>query len=196
MIIIRKDQINIVDPASEIMNTPLVDFKFDEHDQAEIDMLVNVLSNKMVELGGVGLSANQVGLPYRVFVMGIREYHGAFFNPRIIETTGPADTFKEGCLSYPGLFMYIKRPESVRVSYQNQRGEHRETTFSGLTARIFQHEYDHMEGRNFTQGVSKLKMKMAQDRYNKKKKQLVREHALATMRKALDDGHQKNTKGI
>lgn len=196
MIILRKDQINIVDPASDIMRTPLQAFKFDEHDQSEIDMLVNVLSNKMVELGGVGLSANQVGLPYRLFVMGIREYHGAFFNPKILETIGEPDSFKEGCLSYPGLFMYIKRPPSVRVSYQNQRGEHRETTFSGLTARIFLHEYDHMEGRDFTMGVSKLKMKMAKDRFEKKKKQLVRQHAIATMRKAIEDGHQENTKAV
>jgi|688.fasta_scaffold04933_4 peptide deformylase len=196
MIIIRKDLINIVDPASDIMRTPLQDFNFDEHAQAEIDMMVNVLTNKMVELGGVGLSANQVGLPYRVFVMGIKEYHGAFFNPRIIETIGEPQAFKEGCLSYPGLFMYIKRPDSVRVGYQNQRGEHRETTFSGLTARIFQHEYDHMEGRDFTMGASKLKMKMAKDRYEKKKKQLIRQHAIATMRKAIEDGHQENTKAV
>lgn len=192
MIIIRTDQLNIVSPTTELMRTRLPLFDFSEHSQEDIDMMVKALSRKMVELGGVGLSANQVGLPYRVFIMGISDFNAAVFNPEILEYIGEPDTFKEGCLSYPGLFMQIKRPPTIRARWQNSKGEVREDTFSGLTARIFQHEFEHMQGTDFTVGASKLKLKLAKERYLRKKKKLIKNHAIATMKKALQDG-QKNT---
>jgi len=195
MIIIRKDQLKIIDPTSEPMRSRMPVFDFAEHSAEDIDMMVKVLTRKMIDLGGIGLSANQLGLNYRVFVMGIDGHSTAVFNPEIIERIGEPETFKEGCLSYPGLFMQIKRPPAITVSYQNIEGEHRTRDYTGLTARVFQHEYDHMQGRDFTVGVSKLKLKIAQERYNKKKKQLIRQHALATMRKALEDG-QKDSERV
>lgn len=195
MITIRRDQLKIIDPKSPVLCEPLQEFDFSAHDPQDIKMLAEVLFRKMEELGGIGLSANQLGLPYRVFVLGVPEHHAAFFNPKIIQTHGEPETFKEGCLSYPGLFMHIKRPPAITVSYQNIEGEHRTRDYTGLTARVFQHEYDHMQGRDFTVGVSKLKLKIAQERYNKKKKQLIRQHALATMRKALEDG-QKDSERV
>jgi len=192
MILVRQDQLQIVDPESPIMRTQLLPFDFSQHTSDDVEKLAKVMANKMVELGGIGLSANQVGLPYRMFVMGTDDNYLAVFNPEIVETFGEADTFKEGCLSYPGLFMYIKRPPSIRVRYQNTKGELREVDFSGLSARIFQHEYEHMSGRDFTVGASKLKIKMALDRYAKKKKQLIRKHAIETLKKAHEDG-QKHT---
>lgn len=187
MIIIRKDKLELVDPNSEIMRTPLKEFDFSEHAQQDIDMLVNVLKYKMIELGGVGLSANQLGLPYRLFVMGIPEYNGAFFNSTILRTEGEPETFKEGCLSYRGIFMQIKRPPVIFVQFQNSVGEVKQRIFSGLTARVFQHEYEHMQGLDFTLGVSKLKLKIAQEKYQRNKKRLINQHALATMKKALVD---------
>ena len=191
MIILRKDKLNIVDPNSTIMTTPLPIFNFDEHSIHEVEMMATVLIDKMIELGGIGLSANQVGLPYRVFVMGNENQHLAVFNPEIIEQFGEQESFKEGCLSYPGLFMYLTRPAGIKVKYQNVKGEVKEDIFTGLTARVFQHEYDHMNGKDFTKGVSKLKLKMAKEKYEKNRKKLIRKHAIETLKKALKDGQEE-----
>ena len=104
---------------------------------------------------GVGLSANQCGLPYRVFVMGAQKVGFACFNPEIIEATGE-ETFEEGCLSWPGMFIPVKRAASIKVRYQDMNGKFQEESFSGLTARIFLHEYDHMEGIFYTSKVSPI----------------------------------------
>jgi peptide deformylase len=109
----------------------------------------------MVKYRGVGLSANQVGLPYRVFVMGAEKVGFACFNPEILETNGE-DKFDEGCLSFPGLFLPIKRPSSVKVRYTDMNGVTKEETFGGFTARIFLHEFDHMEGVVYTSKISPI----------------------------------------
>jgi peptide deformylase len=192
MILIRQDQLNLVDPETPIMRNQLLPFNFAEHDPDDVKRLGQVLANKMVELGGVGLSANQVGLPYRMFVMGTADNNVVIVNPEIVEFRGEPDTFREGCLSYPGLQMYIKRPPRILVRYQNVEGELRELEYAGLSARIFQHEYEHMQGRDFTVGASKLKLRMAKERYEKQRKQLIRKHALQTLLKAHEDG-QKHT---
>jgi peptide deformylase len=178
------------------MREELRPFVFSEHTPDEPLMLARVLFERMQELGGVGLSANQLGLPHRVFVMGSDHANESCFNPEILEYLGEPSNFKEGCLSYPGLFMQIKRPPQVRVRYQDSQGKIIETLFSGLTSRIFQHEYEHMQGTDFTQGVSKLKLKIAQERYAKNKKKIIKKHALNTMLEALKHGHQENSKGV
>jgi len=194
MIIIRKDQLKIIDPTSEPMRSKMPVFDFAEHSAEDIDMMVKVLTRKMIDLGGIGLSANQLGLNYRVFVMGIDGHSTAVFNPEILEHIGEPETFKEGCLSYPGIFMQIKRPPNIRARWQNAKGEVREDLFTGLTARVFQHEFDHMEGTDFTVGVSPLKLKLAKEKYQKKKKKLIREHAIATMKKAIEDGQENSAR--
>jgi len=190
MIIIRRDKLEICDPDTPVMKSILPEFNFSEHDATDVQMLVKVLFTKMQELGGIGLSANQLGLPYRVFVMGSAELQTAVFNPEILEYLGEPETFKEGCLSYPGLFMQIKRPPAIKVKYQNVDAEVREKIFTGLTARVFQHEFDHMQGRDFTAGVSKLKLKMAQERYQRNRKKLIKKHAVKTMLEALKNGQE------
>ena len=109
----------------------------------------------MKEHRGIGLAANQVGLGYRLFVMGAEGVGYAFFNPEILEVTGE-EIFKEGCLSFPGLFLPVKRPATVKLRYQDMNGEIKEQEFSGLSARIILHEYDHLLGIVFTQQVSKI----------------------------------------
>ena len=77
----------------------------------------------------------------------------------------------EGCLTFPGLWLKISRPESIKVDYEDVHGEKSEVVMHGLEARIFLHEYDHMEGTNFTDGVSKVKLDMAK---KKQKKALIK----------------------
>lgn len=109
----------------------------------------------MMKKRGVGLASNQVGVDVRMFVMGSEGVGFGFFNPEITDTRGITD-FAEGCLSFPGLFLAIKRPESVKIKYTDMNGVEQEKWFDGLSARVVLHEYDHMEGIVFTSKVSPI----------------------------------------
>jgi peptide deformylase len=122
----------------------------------------------MLDLGGAGLAANQVGLPYRVFVMGTKENNHAIFNAKLMGGTKETTPMEEGCLSLPGVFVTLSRPIGVAVSYQTETGETVVKELVGIGARVFQHEYDHMEGRNFMMLTSPLKRQRALDKMRKK----------------------------
>ena len=78
----------------------------------------------------------------------------------------------EGCLTFPGLWLKVKRPDGIEVEYEDENGEKQEKAMFGLEARIFQHEYDHMQGTNFTKKVSRLKLNRAKKRLQKVQKKL------------------------
>lgn len=126
--------------------------------------LATSLLHTMGEHGGLGLSANQVGLPYRVFVMGHGKTFYCFFNPEIIEEVGENDSIQEGCLTYPNLFLRVKRASRVKVRWRDERNIEREETFDGFTARIIQHEMDHLNGTCFTKRVPAVKLQRAKER--------------------------------
>ena len=131
------------------------------------------LFETMDNFKGIGLSGNQVGIMERVFVMYsdfTKREKIVCFNPKITLASETEEFMDEGCLSFPGLWLKVKRPSWIEVEYENENGEVIKDTFTDLTARVFQHEYDHMEGTNFTQRVSKLKLNMAQRRAAKMKK--------------------------
>lgn len=116
---------------------------------------------------GLGLSANQCGFEYRVFVMGSDDNYVAFFNPKIISVSEETARTEEGCLSFKGLFLNIERPKEVHVEYQDFNGIKREAKFTGLTARCFQHELDHMNGITYHSHVGNVSMKLADKRRQK-----------------------------
>jgi len=143
------------------------------------------LSDKMFETmkkyGGIGLSANQVGLPFNMFVLGDhpdieKGLKMTCFNPMIISSSVEEETMKEGCLTFPFVFLSITRPRKVVVKYEDENGDLKEGSLDGMISRVFQHEYDHMLGKTFVDGVSKLKLDMAykkaekmMSKYKKKK---------------------------
>tara|TARA_Y100000310_G_scaffold328952_1_gene397958 strand:- start:792 stop:1130 length:339 start_codon:yes stop_codon:yes gene_type:complete len=94
----------------------------------------------------------------------------ACFNPKIVNQSPQTILMDEGCLTYPGLWLKVRRPEAISCTYENEEKEVQEVQMYGLESRIFQHEYDHMEGTNFTEQVSKLKLKMGKKRVAKMKK--------------------------
>lgn len=116
--------------------------------------LANCLIATMNHNSGMGLSANQVGLPWRVFVMRAEEAI-VCYNPRIIEVSPEQANLDEGCLSYPFMYVKIKRPMFVKARFTNAFGETTTQQFVGMTARCFLHEMDHLEGINFTQRANK-----------------------------------------
>ena len=83
------------------------------------------------------------------------------FNPMIVSAGEETIMMKEGCLTYPFIFLDIKRPRKIVDKYTDEKGDLQETHLDGMMSRIFQHEYDHMLGRNFTEKVSKFKLKRA-----------------------------------
>ena len=102
---------------------------------------------------GLGLSANQIGIPERAFAM-IRnvEYNEIIvcFNPKIVKTSAKKSVMEEGCLSYPELFLDVVRPSEIVVKYEDEDKKMHKLNLVGLSARVFLHEYDHMEGIVFT----------------------------------------------
>lgn len=122
---------------------------------------------RMRELGGFGLSANQIGLPLKVFVIeGEPAY--AVFNPRITYTGDETILLEEGCLSFPGFALKVSRPRFMRARFQDPYGDFVTRQFDGITSRVFQHEFDHLQGVDFTRKVSKMKKDMALKKWKKK----------------------------
>jgi peptide deformylase len=163
-----------------------MDFKLGPHDTLvkpstewdfSIDRDADLLEKSMIEFmlanNGIGLAANQIGFTKRVFVLGSYNIKGfpepfALFNPRIIEASEEMDQHQEGCLSYPGLWLSIKRPAVIKVEYQDRDGNLVQAAMSGLIARCFQHELDHLDGVCFVDKVSQLKLSLALKKLRKK----------------------------
>ncbi len=139
------------------------DFKNPPVDPAE---LATKLIEFMREKQGIGLSANQVGLPHRVFVMeGSPAY--AMFNPKIVDQAPVTISLVEGCLSFPDLWLSIKRPEWVRVRFQTPNGETTTKVFGGYHARCILHELDHLDGRVYTWLASARELEKARKKQRK-----------------------------
>ena len=152
------------------------------------------LIETMQHYEGIGLSANQIGVMERVFVM----YNHvetkqiiACFNPKIIKEGEEKVLIDEGCLSFPGLWVKVNRPETIEVEYEDENGEKVQRELYGLQSRILQHEYDHMEGSNFTEKVSKLKLDMAIKKQKKMDKLAQRLKKKTEERLAQDKEYQK-----
>jgi peptide deformylase len=126
----------------------------------------------MLQAGGIGLAANQIGLTKRVFVMGsnnIPDFPAPFaiFNPVIKEASSEMVLDREGCLSYPELFLTVKRPSWIVAEYQDSDGNTKEIRIDGYLAKCFQHEYDHLNGICFVDRVSQMKLNLAMKKIRK-----------------------------
>lgn len=160
------------DPRVRSAIAPFTDDMLKEHDLKDRKELSDLMFKSMLKYGGIGLSANQVGLPFNMFVLGdnLQLENGlkmTCFNPMIVSTSEETVLMKEGCLTYPFLFLSIVRPRKCVVKYTDENGDLKEGNLDGMMSRIFQHEYEHMLGRNFTEHASKMKLDMAEKRAKK-----------------------------
>jgi peptide deformylase len=121
----------------------------------------------MYERNALGLAANQVGNPYRIFAMRGSPENFVCFNPRIIDTSDKQIVLEEGCLSYPNLIVKVKRPESIRVRFNTPNGDTITRQFTGMTSRVFQHEYDHLEGSIFYNKANRVHREQAMRKWRK-----------------------------
>lgn len=138
--------------------------------------LVKAMSKFMTDNGGVGLAAPQVGVKKRIFIMGNFIKLVACINPKIVSLSEERDNDLEGCLSFPDLFMKVKRPASAVVQYNTVSGELVERELTGFECRVFLHEYDHLIGVTFDQRVGDLTLKMAKDKRKKELKKANRKN--------------------
>ena len=139
---------------------------FKKEEKIEVKEFVDNMFETMKRYGGIGLSANQVGKPYRMFIMGGHpEIHKSkkwtCINPEIVETSKQTTRLKEGCLTFPFLFLDIERPSAIKVKYLDEELKEQEEEMIGIVARCFLHEYDHMQGIVFTEKVTKFKLDYA-----------------------------------
>lgn len=124
----------------------------------ELKNIIREMFDLMYQQHGVGLAANQVGLPYRFFIVNQEgdpakapEY--AFFNPVIVRRSGTVEA-EEGCLSFPEIYAPVKRSEKITLSAYNIKGEEVNYDLTGFAARVVQHEYDHLDGVMFIDRLS------------------------------------------
>ena len=142
-----------------VLTTPAQPFLFGQHDPRELAV---DLIDTMVAAPGIGLAANQIGVPLRAFAFVAFEGNQivpdakpkVVFNPEITATSGKMIKLEEGCLSFPELICEIERPEYIQVKYQDIMGNFHELTLSGMLGRIWQHEIEHLDGKLFYNNLS------------------------------------------
>ena len=133
--------------------------------------LVDNMYETMYNADGVGLAAPQVGLVDRIFVIDLSpladeespQYEGlkkTFINARIINRSGDVSSIEEGCLSIPGINESVPRPDTIEIEYLDENLEPHTETFSGFTARVIQHEYDHIDGILFIDHISAIRKRL------------------------------------
>ena len=137
----------------------------------ETRKILEEMVETMREESGVGLAANQVGLTQRFFVCEVEGNVKKIINPEIIEFSEEEIEMEEGCLSIPGIYKRVKRPEKIKVKYLNEKGEKIEEELDGIWARVFQHELDHLNGVLFIDKLSALNKRLISKRLAQIKKE-------------------------
>jgi len=140
-----------------------------------MDLLVKRLRMTMKKFGGIGLSANQCGVFERVFIIGTDDFEMVCINPKVLKVSDNIVKENEGCLSFPGLYIKIPRNETIDVEYTTEKGEVKKQTLTGITARCYLHEYDHMYGVKFTDHVGLTTLRLAKQKQQKMIKKIQRQ---------------------
>ncbi len=157
-----------------MLSIPIPEYKGEFPNPAMVH-LAKRLRTTMKLYSGLGLSANQCGVAERMFVVGFDDFQITCLNPKLKMMSANKIKEKEGCLSYPGLFLNVERPEWIDVEFLTEHGEKKEMRLEGLTARCFMHEMDHMNGINYTNYVKPLALRMARQKATKLVKKIIRQ---------------------
>ena len=151
-------------------------------DYPELNKLISDMYETMYDASGVGLAAPQIGKSIRLFVIDtspfdtddfeqnsgfeVKSVKKTFINPIMIDEFGENGSFEEGCLSIPNIREHINRKSDITIRYQDENFTDHQETFSGILARVIQHEYDHLEGTLFTDKISPFKKKLIKGKLN------------------------------
>ena len=153
----------LIKAPDEFLEKQVKKFDFNTMDPGEISKNMIDLMHKYK---GIGLAANQVGVDAQIFVMGEKDPM-TVINPIVTEVNTEKVEMEEGCLSFPGLYMKVSRPSVVSVQYLDIEQKECIIKLEGFHARVFLHEYDHLQGITFDQRVSKLRLDMAKKKQQK-----------------------------
>lgn len=157
--------LELVKASDKILKETLEPFDF-SNPPVDPVQLSKDLAETMIANDGLGLAANQVGLPYRVFVINASEVI-ACFNPRIVDVSEETVFLDEGCLSFPGLLVKVTRPKKIKVRYTQPNGEVLTRAFDGMTSRIFQRCFDYLIGVNMLDRCNYLEREKARKKIKK-----------------------------
>ncbi len=152
-----------------------------DYEDEDIKELISNMWDTMYNAEGIGLAAPQIGKSYRIFLVdtlqldkesdetasGIKE---VFINAQMLEEFNEEKEYEEGCLSIPDIRGNVTRHSTVKIKFIDAKGKEREETFSGINARVIQHEYDHIEGKLFTDQLKPLKKRRIARKLEKIKK--------------------------
>jgi peptide deformylase len=156
-------------------------FSYDIHEEDLPEQVSKNMFDTLKKDGGIGLAGPQIGLLKKIFIMDttllleddplLQKVEQVFANPKILEVSDDQVIYNEGCLSIPGIYKDLYRPAKIRVRYQDLSFNTIEEELEGMPARIFQHEYDHLEGILFIDKLSALQRKLISAKLNKIRKQ-------------------------
>ena len=152
---------------ADVLRKPSVEI---DADYPELKKLIEDMFLTMKQAEGVGLAAPQIGKNIRLFVVdcspwgdedeACKDYRRAFINPEIYEVSEETELFNEGCLSLPGLHEDVRRPIAIKMRYLDENFEEHDELFDGFRARVLQHEYDHLDGKVFTDRLAPLRRQL------------------------------------
>jgi peptide deformylase len=164
--LVEYEIVPLVDQYDPILRQPTIPVEFDKMAGGEIAFIAMSMMESLNHHGGLGLSANQVGWKYRMFSMTRHDIGKVWclINPIILDISNKMVKTKEGCLSFPNLFIEVERPDWVEVGFCAVNGEGVKHRFTGIEATVVQHELDHLNGICFTDKISPLKLDMAKRR--------------------------------
>ena len=154
-----------------ILKAETLPFEFSQN-VVDPEELILKMAKTMREANGIGLAGPQVGVQLKVFVIDI-PWIIACFNPKIIEYSKEEIILPEGCLSFPNLYMGISRPEWIEAEWQTYNGKTKTRRLNGLSGRIFQHEFDHLDGILFTSKATPVALRLGRQKQRKTNKKIV-----------------------
>jgi peptide deformylase len=170
--LIEYDILKLVDFYDPILRQPTIPWIHKDHAPKDCEYLAFSMVETLKELGGIGLSANQVGLRHRICVINMGDEIWTMFNPVIVDHGMTPSRYSEGCLSYPGLYLKVPRYDHIKVRFQATYGQDIEQEFDGLTAVCVQHEIDHLNGIMYTDRISPIKLEQAKRKVKKNLKNM------------------------
>lgn len=163
---IEYEPFEVLGENSKILTKVCLPFEFGNGD-IHPEIFSERLKSTVKKYKAYGVAAPQVGFLFRVFCMGYGEDYYTIFNPEIVEISDVETLMEEGCLSFPGLLLNIKRPTTVTIKYQNELGIYQTGSFCGISARVILHEIDHLNGICFTKVAKPLALKMSLEKRRK-----------------------------
>ena len=181
--LIEYNVLRLVSQYDSILKTPCKEIDFDQMPGSEVAYLAMSLMESLKYHEGLGLSMNQVGIGARMCAINVLDENKIYclINPKIVAISDQLNEFSEGCLSFPGLFLKIKRPSWVEVEFYAANGQKIQKRFEGIYATCVLHELDHLNGKVFTDLVSRIKLDQAKRKVKQNIKKIKRIKAQGRM---------------